>query len=90
MVPSLPDNATTESSHDIDNVSSANITEGSGDPVIPTPTNTSDVAMVMSNGNSTEEEYDNVEEETLTDTLPTQPPTAGTTATKVFCIDQAE
>ena len=77
VVPSLPDNATMESSHDVDNASSANITEGSGDPVMPTPTNASDIAMVTSHSNSTEEEYDNVEEETLTDTLPTQPPTAG-------------
>ena len=77
MVPSVLGNDTTESSHDIENASSVNITEGSGDPVMPTPTNTSDIATVMSHGNSTEEEYDNGEEETLTDSLPTQPPTAG-------------
>ena len=75
--PSVPDNTATESSHDADNAhhnSSVNATEGSGDPVIPTPTNTSDDVMVTSHDNSTEEEYDNGEEETFTDSLPTQPP----------------
>lgn len=76
-VPSTLENGTVESSHDIDNASRVNVTKGSGDPVMPTPTNTSDVAMVMSHSNSTEEEYDNGEEETFTDSLPTQPPAAG-------------
>ena len=45
----------------------------SGDPVMPTPTNTSD--DVISHSNGTEEEYG--EEEAFTDSLPThQPPSA--------------
>ena len=75
--PTVLDNnsGTTDGSHDADNAhnGSVNATEGSGDPVMPMPTNTSDDAMVTSHG--TEEEYDNGEEETFTDSLPThQPP----------------
>ena len=58
-----------------------NVTEGSGDPEVSTASNSSDNITLTSHVNNTDEDYDNGEEETFTDSLPThQPPLAGTVA----------